>query len=495
MKELQRLVRIINKNLPASSPLINLQEESTLESRLFRLLRDCPSATEQVVAEELYGTKELPGSHRMLKSRFRKKIFNHLHFLNLPSDNLKSSNEVLYVCYTLLVEAQALILQYELKAALRVLEQLKQIATKYENTEMQIRALETLRGIYQDLRKLKELALSNAELEACYKVQAFERKALLLYDKMVATLKGHVADKAKALALYPEVISKLWEMWESSGSSKIFSQWHILQIAYHELRGDYEEIISLIAKSEKIAAEEHVNKNWYNRKYNAYIEVYAHLQSRQYERGLLLAAEHIKLFDNSSSNWFSFMENYVLLALHHRDYEVAVLLLKAVVENEHLKKLSDSSLERWELYRLYLLFFQENALADKLYNTKEIANKLLILPKDKSGFNLALLVLDVLNKLAEETVDDLEPHAERVRKYVHKYLKGEKAVRPRLFMRLVLLALTKDDPEELREQSADLLVKLQAAPLPGDAFAEVEIVPYEHLWDLIGQLLEKRRAR
>jgi hypothetical protein len=493
MKELQRLVKIIDKNASASSPLINFQDESTLESKLFHLLKNNFIDSDEAVAKNLYGSGKLTGSYRMLKSRFRKKLYNHLHFLDFSLDNLKAANEVTYTCLSLLTEAQALVINSELKLALKLLEQVLFLATKHENNEMKIIALENICSIYRDLSKERELSKRREELRQCYEIQVFEREGLWLYENLMRGLRAPISDKPKALKDYPPALARMWEMWEKSKSSKIFFWRHILQIAYLEQQGEYAKIVDKIAKTEKLVAENQVSIFWYNRKYNAYIEVYGLLQSRQYERGLELAAKNVKLLEQYSANWFGFMENYVLLAIHSKQYQLAENLLKDVIESEHLRKLSDASIERWELYRRYFVFLVGHVVGERQPALKsEVTAKLLILPNDKAGFNLALLVLDVLEKLSEGEMDELEVQAERVRKYAQKYLRGEKAERPRLFMRLLLLALTKQNAREAREQGQALLEKLRAEPLPGDAFTEVEIVPYEHLWEHVLQSLDVR---
>ncbi|OKL38590.1 hypothetical protein [Pontibacter flavimaris] len=490
MKELQRLVKIIDKNASASSPLINFQDESTLEYKLFHLLKNNSVDSDEAVAKVLYGSEKLTGSYRMLKSRFRRKLYNHLYFLDFAPDAFYSANKVNYTCLSLLTEAQALLISSELKLALKVLEQAMVLATKYENNEIKVLALEMICSINRDLSKKRELDKRREELLACYEVQVSEREGFWLYEKMLGGLKVVTSEKLSVLQDFPAALARMWELWKVSKSSKIFFWRHILQIAYLEQQGEYVEVVNAIATTERLVKEKKVNTSWYNRKFNAFIEVYALLQSRQYERGLELAEKNIKLFEKYTANWFGFMENYVLLAIHDQQYQLAENLLKDVIEGEHLRKLSDSSIERWELYRRYFVFLEEQVVGERRQALSfEITAKLLILPNDKSGFNLALLVLDVLEKLSEGALDDLEVQAERVRKYTQKYLRGEKAERPRLFMRLLLLALTRQNAREAREQGQVLLEKLQATPLPGDAFTEVEIVPYEHLWEHVLQLL------
>lgn len=492
MKELQRLVHIIDKHSSNSLPLINFQDESTLEFKLFNLLKKNQVPSEETVAEELYGSKKLSGSYRTLKSRFRKKLYKHLHFLDHNVDNLESANHSFYACLSILTEAQALMMHSEYKPALKLFEQVMRISDRYENNEMRIKALEGIRDINHVLSKFDDHAENVVALEEYYQVQSCERQSVMIYDKAILTLRGHVSLKPILLEQFPTLLSELWGLWEKSNSSRIFFHHHMLQIAYLEQIGNYARIVDAIGQTEKLVKANRVNTSWYNRKYNSYIVIYALLQSRQYEKGLRLAAENIKSFVKYSANWFAFMENYVLLAMHSKQYKLAENLLKEVIEGEHLRKLGDSSIERWELYRRYFAFVVEQVREEQLQALSTgITTRLLILPNDKVGFNLALLVLDVLEKLAAPHVEDLALHAERVRKYTSKHLKGEKAERPRLFLRLLLLVLTKSSTEA-RVQGEELLEKLKATPLPGDAFTEVEIVPYEHLWELAVQLLKRR---
>ena len=45
------------------------------------------------------------------------------------------------------------------------------------------------------------------------------------------------------------------------------------------------------------------------------------------------------------------------------------------------------------------------------------------------------------------------------------------------------------DPDRCRRKGQVLADKLAATQAPGDAFAEIEIIPYEHLWQQILHLL------
>ncbi|GAB3812928.1 hypothetical protein GCM10028895_04450 [Pontibacter rugosus] len=54
------------------------------------------------------------------------------------------------------------------------------------------------------------------------------------------------------------------------------------------------------------------------------------------------------------------------------------------------------------------------------------------------------------------------------------------------------MALQEQNPNIVRTKGEPLLRKLEVTPFPGDAFTEIEIVPYEHLWDFFLKALSSK---
>ncbi|ARS34726.1 hypothetical protein CA264_04315 [Pontibacter actiniarum] len=427
----------------------------------------------------------------MLKSRFKKKLYNHLRFLDLTQKGYKQAHVAMYQCSTLLTEAFGLRALSELKLSVKVLEQALRVATEHEVVSMKVRILEEMKLLYFSLSDYKNYNRCSEQLRACYAVENCEREALLLYESVMLKARSGISERSHLFESLPGAVLRLEQLWQQSGSSLIFYYFNKLSILYLEQTGQYAEIAEEIARAEVLVKEGKVNSSWYSVHYNLFIKIYALLQSRQYSVGLMLAKEYQAHFRRFSTNWFAFMENYLLLTLHNKDYEQAAALLQDVTSEDHMAKLQANSQERWELYRRFYTLVAGQAVKEAGLDAPFISD-LAILSRDKSGFNLAILILDVLSVLPQA---DLEQQAERVRKYRVKYLKGEKAERPRLFLRLLQVALQEQEARAARERGEKLLVQLEASPLPGDAFTEVEIVPYEHLWELVLKLLQQREQK
>ncbi|MEJ8803987.1 hypothetical protein, partial [Pontibacter sp. H249] len=221
------------------------------------------------------------------------------------------------------------------------------------------------------------------------------------------------------------------------------------------------------------------------------------LQTRQYKLGIESAQKYIKYFDSYSINWFAFMENYFLLAIHSKDYVLALNILATAFHEQHIAKLAEYSKECWELYRRYALLASKHAGNDIFSHTilSNVTDSLAIIPKDKVGFNITIIILGLLEDFAKPGFDLSQSHIDRINSYTFKYLKGPKAERAKLFFKLMLLAINSNlDYNVIIKKDKAILESLQKLPIPGSAFAEVEIIPYEHLWEIVLNIIKSRNS-
>src|SRR5690606_30880494 len=73
--------------------------------------------------------------------------------------------------------------------------------------------------------------------------------------------------------------------------------------------------------------------------------------------GLKLASQFLKEFDPYSRNWFAFMEDYFVLAMHAGKGEVCVEIIDAVEKNPYFERLKPINQENWMLYKAFLSFY------------------------------------------------------------------------------------------------------------------------------------------
>jgi len=480
-----------------SLPLLNQQDENSLETKLFNFIKQGTITSDEDAASALYGDQKLTANYRMLKSRMRKKLFNQLYYLEFPADKYSLTNAESIKVESALLKARVLITANEYKLADKLIAQAIDAAKASQLTSCMVRALELRLVIHSTVINKKPYQETYEELQSHYHIEAQERAATGLFQRAHLELGASVSIRNAYMPQVPEVLEKLQALWLNTKSTMIYNAFHVLSIFYLELQGDFKAISDLITHAEQLLAKGEVNSSWFNHKYNSFIRVYALLRTRQYESGLKLAKDYIQQFEPNTINWFAFMENYLLLALHAGRYSLAGELLHKSLENPFYHEIQQPAKERWELYRRYLLLISSllpRSLQVEL--PKKVFVELIALPKDKVGYNLSLLVLDIIKSFSSRNIDDYESQAERIKKYTAKHLRGEKAERARLFLRLLLLAMKKElDFIQTKEAGKHMYEKLCQTPPPGDAYAEVEIVPYEQLWEAVLIVLMQRGNR
>ena len=220
------------------------------------------------------------------------------------------------------------------------------------------------------------------------------------------------------------------------------------------------------------------------------MSVYAHLRKRQISKGLKLAEQYLKDFHYSSGNWFYFMEHYFLLAMYAGKYSQARELLMASRKNPYYRKQRAAAQQRWDLFEAYLHFVFPEASPTRAMHFARFIQSVPDYGRDKQGYNVAILILQFLYYLRAHDIEALLARLEGLRKYQQRHLRDAATLRSQLFFRLLLLTVKEDFNAKVSEKKGQaLLTRLREAPQPGEAFAEIEIIPYEDLWTITLEIL------
>jgi hypothetical protein len=120
-------------------------------------------------------------------------------------------------------------------------------------------------------------------------------------------------------------------------------------------------------------------------------------------------------------------------------------------------------------------------------------NEIQFFAKDKSGMNIPVLVIQFLFDMAQHRWSQIIDRTEGMAKYRARYVTGPGMDRSHCFLRMLeqipkasfLLA-------DVQKRTADTWIKLTSTPLAThNPDSEIEIVPYEVLWDIVVNILGK----
>lgn len=493
MDELIKLSTIVTKSVNLNRALLIDNGRNSKEKCFLDNLINRKYSSDEQAAIDIYGTSQNDVRYKMLKYRLKKKLYNSLLFIEYDKVGLKESNQKEHECMTLLHQAYILRRQYELDMVINLANKVISIAEQLDFTNLLVTALELNTSCYSEIGNIKMFNKYSKELEEQVAKRNKELEAISMFQTVNVNLKKSITTRKNLLPQVPDIVSKLELLWRQTNSFIIFDAYYKTSISYYELEGDFDKIVEMTISSLSWVKDGLVNEMLFNANYNKFILVYAHLRSKRYKPGLRYAEIYFNDFKYSSVNWFPFMENYYLLALHSRQYELARILLQRVFDNPTYKTISNSAKERWSLYQAYFGIINPNTTAELSLQKNPYGLSLPEYSKDKLGFNVAILILQFIYFLQKEDSEALLYRIESLKKYILTHLKDTFSLRSKTFLKLMILTVTEDfDADACRKKGQKLYQKLIEAPIPGDAYAEIEIVPYEHLWEHIISILESK---
>ena len=495
MNEIANLARIVTSRSLASLPVLDLNSrQPNKENQFVAALTLAPESTQLQVVKALYGkvTAANVRALQKLQSRVRSKLLNQLYFLDHSDPRHLVSRRYELECLDLLHKVSILYAERDFKLSERLLQRCLRLAEAGEFTQYTVQAARMLRNLHAEQRQVIPYKKIAKVLLRAQQVLAWEDEAEQLHTDTQLALRSTVAARRAVLSLMPDRLAQLETLHRKARSFTTFNIVYRAQLAYEELQGNYQEIIRVTASASRRLRASKLNARRFDIRFNHFMSIYAYLRSRQPVQGLRLAEEYNRDFHPSSNNWFYFQEHHVLLALHAEQYERGQQLMDIITKNPAYNIQRDAAVQRWDLYRAYIDFVLPPS-RPTIARQRQMAQWVLQLPeysRDKRGHNVAILVLQLLHFLRERNLEAVLMRLERLRKYQQRHLYEQHTLRSRLFLRLLQLIVEKNfDAPKAAERGKALLQQLQDTPPPGEAFAEVEIIPYEHLWELVLGLL------
>jgi hypothetical protein len=461
-------------------------DPATKEQRLFCGIQAGSFQTDDQAAEAIYGTDAKNKRYVALKAKVKRKMMHHLFFLTFEKAGTRPGNALEQECMKLLFFAKMLRKKGSLEFAGKTAARLVGVADKSGFNALVLEGLEELQLIYVQQHEPSHYQKIVEKLAHYRTLVNQEREANDLYLGIKLCLKHSAKQRPALLPQLELTINRLEGFWQRTQSFVIYEQWYKLRLWYLELTNDFEQIIQLTDQAPDLCQEEEAYKTRFDHRFNKHMKVYAYLRTGQYEVGLQHAQMYLRSFSQSDRNWFTFTENYLLLALYLKKYELAQSLMIDVVLSPHHQKLPPLAKERWTIYRAYLYFLQPPAQVDLKFDFNAFIAQLPHYRQDKAGFNIAILVLQFLYYLKKDDLDSLLYRVKALNDYAAKHLRSQLSERTRTLFKLfrVLADNYHLNARQMRYRCRYLTERLASLPASGYGYADIEIIPYEHLWEM-----------
>jgi len=193
----------------------------------------------------------------------------------------------------------------------------------------------------------------------------------------------------------------------------------------------------------------------------------------------------------------------IILAFHTTNYNQSLEILIEVLENPVFKSLPQSFKDRWRLFEGYVHFFIQIGAIDvdqyqsnkiKLFSLKRFLGNKPTHSEQNKDVNIPMLIAQILFLLQQKEYDQIIDRVDALNVYTYRYLRKDDTFRSHCFIKL-LLTLPKNSfhKNRVKQRSEKLYNRLKAFPYEISNYGdEIEIVPYEHLWEQVVSMLENK---
>jgi hypothetical protein len=234
--------------------------------------------------------------------------------------------------------------------------------------------------------------------------------------------------------------------------------------------------------------------------------IVCYIQLKEFEKGQAIIEQYQTVFEEGSFNWYKLQELFYLLATYTQHYETAFTVCEAVqmrIRNTSNGALPVQITEMWKIYEAYsyyLVAIEKISLPEgyvSKFKLKKFLNEIPNYSKDKQGMNIPILIIQTLFAISEQNYHQSIDRIEAVEKYCGRYLKQNETFRSHCFIKALLQIPAASFHHETAIRKAQKYID-QLNTLPLDVAYqthEIEIIPYEHLWEMALEVLRKQSVK
>ncbi|MBK8567064.1 MAG: hypothetical protein IPN76_27985 [Saprospiraceae bacterium] len=505
MFALQELIHLVTKYKRKEVKVLGYNPDANDRYEVFyNLLAEGKLLTDDEAARHFFGDGK-DGSHteyRNMRNSFFKRLVNTFFFIDVKKAEFNDAQAALHTCYRNMAAVKMLEAKGARHSSHEVAEKTIEQAIKYELTEVILELARNLLGYYaykeQDEKKriyYERLVDENYEvLGVTIQAEKMYLDLIAPYVKSKAS-KPWVSEKAAAyLAILEPLVQK-------HHAHRLHLYYHVIanlqRASVHDYAGTAEVCKRAIRYFEaRFATPKSVPGMF------AHTLVVSLTMLHKYEEAEEWAKYAENLAEAGTHNWFKGLEQQIVLQFHKQDYQAAYAVYAKASAHKHFGHLATIEQQTWKLHEAYI---QLLITAGKIKPTEaerkksgfrptKFLNEVPDFSKDKRGMNIPVLMVHGIFLLYLKRYDDAYDRFLALDKYADRNLKeGDDAFRSFCFIK-ALLQIQKADfkRKDSEEKSADWIRRMSTQPVMlADAPHEVENIPYDHLWAMAMEALER----
>jgi hypothetical protein len=501
MESLRELINIVNKNKISKVELIghSTNNQSKVQT-LYEGIYSGKFKDDEAAALFFYEADENLPKYKKLKYRLEQRLINSIFFIDLNQPSFNEIQKAYYACYKDFAAIKILTGKGAKRSATALAEKTLRQAIKFEFSDIIVQLSRFLRlhfgSIIGDKAKYNRY---NDLVNRYSEILLAELKAEEYYSTLAVNYTKSKSRKLDTLDLAIQFSEELKAYTDKFYSYNLYLHAYLVYTMRYQIDNDLKNIIEVCTQAVQ-SFEAHPHTASKVAIFNFKIRTLAcYIQLKQFEKGEEVVKSCLELVQEGNLNWFATLEYYFILCLHTRNFEKAIQIFSQASQHKRFKMLYQSPTEDWRIYEAYLNYLNSigkiegHASQMRTFKLGKFLNEVPTFSKDKRGMNINILIIQILFLLQKKDFGTIIDRMEAIDAYCYRYLRKDDTFRSNCFIKMLLL-LPKASFHKGRvvHRSKKYLEKLQSVPLSGGQGSEIEIIPYEMLWEFVIESLEDR---
>jgi hypothetical protein len=506
MKYLSEVTRIVTTFREPTVEIIDensaLSSEDSI-SKLYAGLKNGLITTDQKAAEVVYGKPVIDTKYSTLKNRLKRRLLNSLFFLNIKPPTFSEYASALYQSNKYLFLVKTLVALGGRNTAMKLAQTGLTHAQKYNITSNTIEFLVIIRGYSSFLGNEKNYDTYNAQFKHAQKTYEAECLAQEYQDRISLKFALTSAEQPEMIGIMKGYCDDLRDLRSTYDSKNLSYNYFRIQNLSYQISREYQQAVATCNEAEKYISEK---PHLFNRNQLAEFslqKLVCYLTLREYEKGKETAIRCEELYPKDSNpNWFIYMEYYFFLAMHTEHFSEAETIFNEITTHPRYSFQPEHKKEHWRLSNLYLQFVlnmnaaQESNSSNSI-DLKKFLRNVPLYTKDKKGYNVAILILQILILLENNEFAEIINRMEALRTYRTRYLRAGSNKQSALFFRMLQLMETNSfSYEKTKQKSQKYFEKMKS--IAAD-FSEIQdglqVLPFDWMWMKILEMLKQKEEQ
>ena len=494
LEQVSNLAQVVSKFRPKQINIIDEDAEDKA-SQLYKLIVTHPELTSEEALRRLYPS----GSKRTfdkLTLRLRDKLINMLFFIDLRGPKFSSSLKVIAECYRNLAVFFLLIRFQQRSLAIEIGEKLVKQSMKFDLTEVTYPVLKSLRLHYASVVfNAKKYNYYNDLLSAEFQNQNDKHVVDDLYCYIFGQYANtRASNKASILDIVSERMPELVAVQDRSTSFFVQRRAYLIRILYAQIVGDAKGALDICDSAYHYFTKEAEIESKVTILNFIIQKLAIHVKVRDYTAGKEAYDQGMAMTSHYSHDWNVLQYLYFLLAMHTGQYEEALETYNAVTKDKKFSKAVPFFKEVWSIFEAYIYIVTTHRLQEELptFSANRYINNIPTFSKDKKGNNVSILIAHFILLLLQGKDGQALDRVDALKMYAHRYLREDETIRSNCFIKMLMaLARANFNPIRARRYAERYEKKLRSTPAQlSEQSSEIEIVPYEDLWEIVLDLSE-----